>query len=200
MTPLTATTALAVFASGSGTNLQRFIEETRAGGIIPARLALVVSDRPDCYALERARVADIPTFAFDPKVYPDKAACEREVLAALRAHDVTCIALAGYMRIIGPTLLEPYRGRIVNVHPSLLPRFAGKDAIGQALRAGASETGVTVHLVDEGIDTGPILAQQRVAIQPSDDAETLAARIHAVEHQLYPTVVAELVRRGERAR
>lgn len=193
---MTEITALAVFASGSGTNLQRFIEETRAGGTIPARLALVVSDRPGCYALERARAAGIPVCAFDPKAYPDKSAYEHEILASLRAHDVAWIALAGYMRIIGPTLLEPYRGRIVNVHPSLLPRFAGKDAIGQALRAGASETGVTVHLVDEGIDTGPILAQERVAILPGDDAETLAARIHAVEHQLYPAVVAELVRGG----
>lgn len=191
-----ATPALAVFASGSGTNLQRFIEETRAGGCIPARLALVVSDRPDCYALERARAAGIPVFAFDPKSYPDKAAYEREILDELQTRGVAWIALAGYMRIIGPTLLEPYRGRIVNVHPSLLPRFAGKDAIGQALRAGATETGVTVHLVDEGIDTGPILVQERVAIQPGDSVETLAARIHAVEHRLYPTVVAELVRRG----
>ena len=196
MTAKAATAALAVFASGTGTNLQRFIEETREGGCIPARLALVVSDRPDCYALERARAAGIPTFAFDPRAYPDKSAYEREVLAALRSRDVAWIALAGYMRIIGPTLLGPYRGRIVNVHPSLLPRFAGKDAIGQALRAGAIETGVTVHLVDEGIDTGPILAQQRVAILPGDDAETLAARIHAVEHQIYPAVMAELVRSG----
>ncbi len=196
MTATPATVALAVFASGSGTNLQRFIEETREGGCIPARLALVVSDRPQCYALERARAAGIPVFAFDPKAYPDKAAYEREILAALRERDVTWIALAGYMRIIGPTLLKPYGGRIVNVHPSLLPRFAGKDAIGQALRAGASETGVTVHLVDEGIDTGPILAQERVAILPGDTTETLAARIHAVEHRLYPAVVARLVRRG----
>jgi phosphoribosylglycinamide formyltransferase-1 len=186
--------ALAVFASGSGTNLQRFIEETQPGGSITAELALVVSDRPECYALQRARTAGIPTFAFAPRDYPDKAAYEREILAALRARGVTWIALAGYMRIIGPTLLEPYRGHIVNVHPSLLPRFAGKDAIGQALCAGATETGVTVHLVDEGIDTGPVLAQERVAILPADTAETLATRIHAVEHRLYPAVVAALVR------
>jgi phosphoribosylglycinamide formyltransferase-1 len=99
--------------------------------------------------------------------------------------------LAGYMRLIGPTLLEPYRDHILNVHPSLLPEFPGKDAIGQALRAGARVTGVTVHLVDEGIDTGPALAQAEVPILPGDTAETLAARIHAVEHRLYPLVVRE---------
>jgi phosphoribosylglycinamide formyltransferase-1 len=98
------------------------------------------------------------------------------------------------MRLLGPTLLEPYRGRIVNVHPSLLPAFPGKDAIGQALRAGAAITGVTVHYVDEGIDTGPAIAQARVAVRPDDTAETLAARVHAVEHGLYPAVVADLLR------
>jgi phosphoribosylglycinamide formyltransferase-1 len=187
-------TTFAVFASGSGTNLQRFIEETRRGRF-PAELALVVSDRPGSRSVERARQAGIPIFAFDPKDYPEKAAYEREALRELRARGVGWIILAGYMRIIGPTLLEPYRDRILNVHPSLLPRFPGKDAIGQALRAGADVTGVTVHLVDEGIDTGPILAQRSVAIDPSDTEETLAERIHAVEHQLYPEVVAAVIRR-----
>jgi phosphoribosylglycinamide formyltransferase 1 len=186
-------TAFAVFASGSGSNLQRFIEETHSGRF-PARLALVVSDRPDCYAVTRAQEAGVDVFAFDPHTYPDKAAYEREVLRELRARDVEWLVLAGYMRLIGPTLLEPYRWHIVNVHPSLLPRFPGKDAIGQTLRAGASETGVTVHFVDEGIDTGPVIAQEPVPIQPGDTAETLAERIHAVEHRLYPAVVASLMR------
>jgi phosphoribosylglycinamide formyltransferase-1 len=110
---------------------------------------------------------------------------------------VRWIALAGYMRLIGPTLLEPYRGRIVNIHPALLPAFPGKDAIGQALCAGVRVTGVTVHLVDEGIDTGPPIAQARVPIYPDDTAATLAERIHAVEHQLYPAVLAGLIERGE---
>ena len=186
-------TAFAVFASGSGSNLQRFIEETRAGRF-PARLALLVSDRPDCYAVTRAREAGVDVFAFDPHAYLEKAAYEREVLRELRARDVEWLVLAGYMRLIGPTLLEPYHWRIVNVHPSLLPRFPGKDAIGQTLRAGVSETGVTVHYVDEGIDTGPIIAQEPVSIRPGDTAETLAERIHAVEHRLYPAVVASLIR------
>jgi phosphoribosylglycinamide formyltransferase-1 len=182
-------TAFAVFASGTGSNLQRFIEESRSG-CFPATLALVVSDRRASRAVERAHLAGLPVFAFDPHIYVDKAAYEREILRELRASDIGWIVLAGYMRLIGPTLLEPYRARIFNVHPSLLPRFTGKDAIGQALRAGVEATGVTVHLVDEGIDTGPILAQQPVPIVPGDTAETLAERIHAVEHQLYPVVVA----------
>jgi phosphoribosylglycinamide formyltransferase-1 len=192
--PAVTRPAFAVFASGAGSNLQRFIEETQ-GGTFPATLALVVSDRPGCPALERARAADIATFAFAPNAYAAKADYERAILAALRARGVTWIVLAGYMRLIGPTLLEPYRDHILNVHPSLLPAFPGKDAIGQALRAGARVTGVTVHLVDEGIDTGPALAQAEVPILPGDTAETLAARIHVVEHRLYPLVVREWIGR-----
>ena len=186
-------TTFAVFASGSGSNLQRFIEESGSGRF-PAALALVVSDRPASRAVERATSAGIPVFAFDPKAFPDKAAYERDILRELRARGITWIVLAGYMRLIGPTLLDPYREHIFNVHPSLLPRFAGKDAITQALRAGVDITGVTVHLVDEGIDTGPILAQQAVLIAPGDSEEALAERIHAVEHRLYPTVVAGVIR------
>jgi phosphoribosylglycinamide formyltransferase 1 len=187
--------AFAVFASGTGSNLRRFIEETQAGAF-PATLALVVSDRPGCQALERARAAGIATLAFTPADYAAKGDYERAILAELRARAVAWIVLAGYMRLIGPTLLEPYRDHILNVHPSLLPQFPGKDAIGQALRAGARETGVTIHLVDEGIDTGPTLAQERVPILPGDTADTLAARIHAVEHRLYPDVVRGVIARG----
>jgi phosphoribosylglycinamide formyltransferase-1 len=193
--PVGAQPAFAVFASGAGSNLQRFIEETQTGAF-PATLVLVVSDRPGCQALERARAAGIATFAFAPADYPAKADYERAILAELRARGVSWIVLAGYMRLIGPTLLEPYRDRIVNVHPSLLPAFPGKDAIGQALGAGARVTGVTVHLVDEGIDTGPALAQEPVPVLPGDTADTLAARIHAVEHQLYPSVVREWIGRA----
>lgn len=182
----------AVFASGEGSNLQRFIDEVRSGSF-PATLALVVSDRPGCRAVERARLAGIDVYAFDPASFADKAAYERAILGELQCRAVHWLVLAGYMRLLGPTLLEPYGGRIVNVHPSLLPQFAGKDAIGQALRAGVSRTGVTVHFVDEGIDTGPVIAQAPVDIVPDDTAETLADRIHAVEHELYPAVVRSLL-------
>ncbi|HEY7123006.1 MAG TPA: phosphoribosylglycinamide formyltransferase [Ktedonobacterales bacterium] len=193
---MTEKPAFAVFASGSGSNLQRFIDETHLGSF-PATLALVVSDRPECYAVTRAQQAHIPVLALTPKAYPDKAAYEQVILRELRARQVRWIVLAGYMRLIGPTLLEPYRGRIVNIHPALLPAFPGKDAIGQALRAGVAATGVTVHFVDEGVDTGPPIAQMRVPILPADSAETLAGRIHASEHRLYPTVVADLIRYSE---
>jgi phosphoribosylglycinamide formyltransferase-1 len=186
-------TAFAVFASGHGSNLERFIEETQTPGE-RARLALVVSDRPACRAVALARQAGIPVYAFDPRMYSDKAACEREILRELGVHDVRWIVLAGYMRLIGPTLLEPYRDRILNVHPSLLPDFPGKDAIGQALRACASITGVTVHYVDEGMDTGLPIAQARIAISAGDTPDTLAERIHAVEHRLYPAVALNLIR------
>jgi phosphoribosylglycinamide formyltransferase-1 len=189
-------TAFAVFASGHGSNLKRFIEETRAPGD-EARLALVVSDRPGCRAVALARQAGIPIFAFDPRAYPDKNAFEREILRELRGRQVQWIVLAGYMRLIGPTLLEPFRERIFNVHPSLLPDFPGKDAIGQALRAGARVTGVTVHHVDEGMDTGPSIAQARVLIYADDSLETLSMRIHAVEHRLYPAVALPLIREAE---
>jgi phosphoribosylglycinamide formyltransferase-1 len=186
-------TAFAVFASGYGSNLARFIEETRAPDDL-ARLALVVSDRTACRAVTLARKARIPVFAFDPRAYPDKAAFEREILRELRVHHVRWIALAGYMRLIGPTLLEPYRDRILNVHPSLLPDFPGKDAIGQALRARARMTGVTIHYVDEGMDTGLAIAQARVPVDTGDNLESLSERIHAVEHRLYPAVALNLIR------
>jgi phosphoribosylglycinamide formyltransferase-1 len=189
-------TAFALFASGHGSNLERFIEETRAPEE-KARLALVVSDRPACRAVALARQAGIPVFTFDPHAFPDKAAFEHEILRELRAHDVQWIILAGYMRLIGLTLLDPFRNRILNVHPSLLPDFPGKDAIGQALRAGASMTGVTVHYVDEGIDTGLVIAQTRIAVASHDTLDALAERIHAVEHQLYPAVALLLIRETE---
>jgi phosphoribosylglycinamide formyltransferase 1 len=182
----------AIFASGEGSNLQRFIDEVRSGSF-PATLALVVSDRPGCRAVERARLAGIDVFAFDPTSFADKAAYERAILGEVQCRAVRWVVLAGYMRLLGPTLLEQYREHIVNVHPSLLPQFAGKDAIGQALRAGVSRTGVTVHFVDEGIDTGPVIAQAPVNIVPGDTAEKLGERIHAVEHVLYPAVVRSLL-------
>lgn len=188
------TVNLAVFASGSGSNLQRLLDLDREGDLAGGRVVLVVSDKPDCRALVRARQAGVATFAFNPKDYPDKPAYEREIFARLREYRVEWIVLAGYMRLVGEVLLGAYGGRIINLHPSLLPQFPGKDAIGQALAAGVRETGVTVHFVDEGMDTGPIIAQEPVAVDPDDDHESLAAKIHAVEHRLLPSVVRSLVR------
>jgi phosphoribosylglycinamide formyltransferase-1 len=184
---------IAVFASGSGTNLQNLIDHARRDALGGARIVLVVSDRPESKAVERARRAGIPVLAADPRTYASKSAYEAEILSRLREHRVDWIVLAGYMRLLGPTLLQPYEGRIINIHPSLLPLFPGKDAIRQALEAGVKYTGVTVHFVDEGMDTGPVIRQQSVWLDPGDTYETLAQKVHQVEYRLLPEVVRWLV-------
>lgn len=184
-------TKIAVFASGNGTNLQAIIDAVRRGELA-ASIELVVCDRPGAYCLTRAREAGIPYFMFYPRKYPSKAAYEELILQQLTEAGVEYIVLAGYMRIIGLTLLNAYPQRIINIHPSLLPSFPGRDAIGQALDAGVPLTGVTIHYVDEGIDTGPTIAQRPVFIDPGESRESLEQKIHAVEHELYPQVLQEI--------
>jgi phosphoribosylglycinamide formyltransferase-1 len=166
---------IGVLASGEGTNLQALID---AG--LP--IAAVVSNRPDARALDRARSAAIPA-----EVFSD----EGEMADWLESHGVRVVVLAGYMRLLSPAFLERF-DPIVNVHPSLLPSFPGLGAIDRALAAGVETTGVTVHLVDEGLDTGPVLRQEAVPVEPR---ESLVDRIHAVEHRLLPEVVRELCAR-----
>lgn len=185
--------AVAVFASGSGTNFQALIDAA-AGPDYPASIVCLVTDVPGCGAVARAEQAEIPVFVARPRDFADKAAFEVKVLEVLRTYQVEWIALAGYMRLIGPTLLSAYDGRILNIHPSLLPAFPGRHAIADALAAGASETGVTVHRVDAGIDTGPVIAQERVPIDPGMTEDALLARVHEVEHVLYPAVLRRAVR------
>ncbi|WP_018131138.1 phosphoribosylglycinamide formyltransferase [Effusibacillus pohliae] len=187
----TAGKRIAVFASGTGSNLQVLLDRAAAGELGGARIVLVVCDKPGAKAIERAEQAGVPALVLVPKEFPDKAAYETRILEELRAKRVDFIVLAGYMRLVGPTLLEPYRGRILNLHPSLLPAFPGKDAIGQALQAGVSYTGVTVHFVDEGMDTGPVIAQEKVAIESNETRDTLTAKIQAAEHRLLPQVVRD---------
>ncbi|GGJ78254.1 phosphoribosylglycinamide formyltransferase-1 [Anoxybacillus voinovskiensis] len=187
---------LAIFASGSGTNFQAIVDAVKRGELA-MEVALLVCDRPEAKVVERAKKEGIPTFVFRPKEYVTKADFERDILAQLIAHDIDFIALAGYMRLIGPTLLAAYDGRIVNIHPSLLPAFPGKDAIGQAYRYGVKITGVTVHYVDEGMDTGPIIAQRAVLIEEGESLEEVEQKIHAIEHELYPAVLKTLLERVE---
>ncbi|NGQ97024.1 phosphoribosylglycinamide formyltransferase [Brevibacillus sp. SYP-B805] len=184
---------LAVFASGSGSNFEAVMRALQEGRLTGAQVALLVCDKPGAYVLERAERFGVPVLLFDPKTYPDKAAYETEIVGRLQALGVELIVLAGYMRLVGPVLLHHYEGRIINLHPSLLPAFPGKDAIGQALAYGVKVTGVTVHFVDAGMDTGPIIAQHPVRVEPADTAETLAARIHEVEHRLLVQVIQALV-------
>lgn len=187
---------LAIFASGSGTNFQAIVDAIKRGELA-AEVALLVCDRPEAKVVERAKKEGIPTFVFRPKEYATKADFEQDILAQLTKHGIAFIALAGYMRLIGPTLLSAYEGRIVNIHPSLLPAFPGKDAIGQAYRYGVKITGVTVHYVDEGMDTGPIIAQRAVSIEEGESLEQVERKIHAIEHELYPSVLKTLLERVE---
>ena len=180
----------AVFASGSGSNFQAIIEAMNKGEL-SGELVLVVSDKPDAYVLERARNAEVEAFAISPSSFSSKAAYEQAILEHLLERDVEWIVLAGYMRLIGEVLLNAYENRIVSIHPSLLPSFPGKDAIGQAMKQGVKITGVTVHLVDSGMDTGPILAQQAVEVV-EDNKEATEKRIHAVEHELYAKTLQHL--------
>lgn len=186
---------IAVFASGSGSNFQAMIDAVQEGRL-DAKVNLLICDQPNAYVIERAKNAGIPSFVFQAKQYSGKEEYEREIILELKKQDVEFVVLAGYMRLIGSTLLNEYQGRIVNIHPSLLPAFPGKDAIGQALRAGVKESGVTIHYVDEGMDTGPIIAQQAVAIDENEKLESLQTKIHAVEHKLYPAVLQTILVQG----
>jgi phosphoribosylglycinamide formyltransferase-1 len=185
---------LAVFASGSGSNFEALVESVRKQ-TVDAEVALLVCDKPDAFALTRAKRLAVPSVSFYPKQFPSKGSFEKEVIDHLEEASVDLIVLAGYMRIIGSTLLEAFDNRIINIHPSLLPLHPGKQGIQDAFDAGASETGVTVHLVDEGIDTGTILAQEKVAIDPDDTIESLEEKIHAVEHVLYPEVIQTYIKK-----
>ncbi len=183
---------IAVFASGRGSNLQAIVDAVRSG-ILKADLKIVVCDQPGAYCLERAEKAGIPCLVFDPRDYSGKDDYETMIKEKLEQLGVEFLVLAGYMRIIGPVLLERYPQRIVNIHPSLLPLFPGVDGMGQALAAGVKETGVTIHYVDEGVDTGPIIAQAKVAVGEDETKETLAAKIHALEHRLYPRILQQIL-------
>lgn len=183
-------TNLALFASGSGSNyeaIQRYVTE----GKIAANIRLVVTDRVDAFVIQRAKKYDVPVLALSPKAFETKEAYEQAILAELKKYDIDWLILAGYMRLIGPVLLGAYADHIVNIHPSLLPSFPGKDAIGQALAHGVKVTGVTVHYVDEGMDTGRIIQQRAVEVVEGDREQTEAA-IHAMEHILYPEVLQNL--------
>lgn len=179
---------LGVLVSGAGTNLQALLDASLA----PAEIAVVISNRPEAYALERARAAGVPAVVIDHKAFPSRDAFEAVLLAELAARGVEAIALAGFMRILGERFIAAFPGRIVNTHPALLPAFPGVDAPAQAIAHGVKISGVTVHFVDGGVDTGPIIAQRAVPVLPGDTAETLHQRIQAEEHRLLPRVVQAL--------
>lgn len=174
---------IAVFASGNGSNFQ-FLIDAENNGELAGEISLLISDKQNAFVIERAENAGIPTFSFNPKEYGTKDKYESIIVEILKEHKIDLIVLAGYMRLVGSTLLNSYSSKIINLHPSLLPSFQGKDAIGQAIDYGVKYTGVTVHFVDEGMDTGPIIKQKVVPIYESDTVETLTEKIHLVEHNL----------------
>lgn len=179
---------IAVFASGSGTNFQAIVNAVQEGRL-DARIELLVCDRPQAEVVERAQIAGVPAHTFKPKDYASREAYEQEILALLQEKEVELVVLAGYMRIITSVLVDTYWGRMINIHPSLLPSFPGLHAVRQALEHGVKITGVTVHLVDGGLDSGPILAQRAVNVEPDDTEQSLSDKIHPIEHALYPQVI-----------
>ncbi|AEI45830.1 phosphoribosylglycinamide formyltransferase [Paenibacillus mucilaginosus] len=179
---------IAVFASGSGSNFQALTDAVQSGKL-DADIELLVCDKPEAPVVQRAEAAGVETFLFRPKDYPSREAYEAEILERLRDKKIGLVVLAGYMRILTHVLVDAYWGRMINVHPSLLPSFPGLHAVRQALNHGVKITGVTVHIVDGGLDSGPILAQRALVIGPEDTEETLVERIHEIEHELYPQVV-----------
>lgn len=180
--------AVGVLASGSGSNLQALIDAELG----PARIAVVICNVPGAKALARAEAAGIPSVVIDHRAFKDRGAFDLALVETLRARGVEWVVLAGFMRIVTPVVLDAFTDRVVNIHPALLPSFPGVHAQKQALLAGVKLSGCTVHLVDEGTDTGPILAQSAVPVLPDDDEARLSGRILAEEHRLYPRCVRAL--------
>ena len=179
---------LGVLASGRGSNLQAILEAC-ARPDFPARVVVVVADRERAPALEHARQHRVPAIWLNPKDFGDRAAYDEALRRLLDEHRVGLVCLAGFMRILTPGLVRAYAGRIVNVHPSLLPTFPGLAAQRRALEHGVRVAGATVHFVDEGVDTGPIILQASVPVHPDDTEESLSARILVEEHRLYPEAI-----------
>lgn len=179
---------LGVLCSGRGTNLQSILAAVESGQI-PAPVGVVLADKPDAKALERAEKAGIPHFCVDRKEYKDKKTFEEALVETLRAHGVTLVILAGFMRILSPYFVHEFPGRIMNIHPSLLPSFGGAHAHRDVLAYGVKVSGCTIHFVDEGMDSGPIILQTAVPVLDGDDEDTLAARVLEQEHKLYPRAI-----------
>lgn len=183
---------LVVFASGSGSNFEALAEACQKGEL-EATIELLIVDKEEAYAIERAKKYGIRSIVLLPKTFESKEAYEQAILAELEMIEPNFIILAGYMRLIGDTLLSAYPNQIVNIHPSLLPSFPGKDAIGQAVAHGVKVTGVTVHYVDAGMDTGPIIMQRAVNVVDGD-VEATATAIHQVEHELYKEAIQQIMK------
>ena len=189
---MTSTFRLVVFASGSGTNLQAILDKLHGRDGI--EVVGVGSDKSEARALERGREAGVETAVFPRDDFDDRGGRDAAMAEWIEALGVDLVALAGYMQLLSPAFVARFRNRVVNIHPALLPAFPGLDAIGQALAAGVETTGVTVHFVDEGVDTGPPILQREVAVPADRDRVRLEEAIHAVEHELYPEAIRMIAR------
>ena len=176
---------IAVFASGNGSNFQVIAEKFD--------VSFVFADHRDAYVLERAKKLQVPAYAFELKEFENKAAYEQAIIDLLDEHEIDLVCLAGYMKIVGPTLLAAYEGRIINIHPAYLPEFPGAHGIEDAWNAGVEQSGVTIHWVDSGVDTGQIIDQVRVPRLADDTLDSFETRIHETEYQLYPKVIQSLL-------
>lgn len=183
---------LAIFASGNGTNFEAIVEKIQEGKL-KINCPLLICDKKNAYVFERAKRLGVDSFFVDPHQFLTKEAYEEEILTLLTKYQIDFIALAGYMRLIGDVLLNHYENRIINIHPSLLPAFKGKDAIGQAFEYGVKIMGVTVHYVDKGMDSGRIIAQDSFKVMKMDSISDVEASVHAIEHRLYPEVLRILL-------
>ena len=188
---------LGVLVSGRGSNLKAIVDAV-ADGALDATIAVVISNVPDVFALQRARAAGVPTLVVDHREFPTRTAFDAAVVAALQGHEVDLVCLAGFMRLLGPALVAAYPNGILNIHPSLLPAFPGLHAQRQALRYGARVSGATVHLVTEELDAGPIVVQAAVPVLDDDTEDTLSARILVEEHRIYPRAIATMLAGGWR--
>jgi len=188
---------LGVLVSGRGSNLQAILDAIQAGSL-DARIATVISNQPDAIALERAAAAGVSTRCIPHRDYPSREAFDEALVAALREAEVEWVVLAGFMRVLTSTFVQAYPHRIINIHPALLPAFPGTHAHRQALEYGVKVSGCTVHLIDEGVDTGPIIAQRAVPVLEGDDEETLGARVLVEEHALLVEVLRDVAARKVR--
>lgn len=181
-------TRLGVLISGNGTNLQAIIDRSEKGDL-QAEVVCVISNKADAFGLERARKHGIPALHLDHKSFSGRGEYDAAVVNCLQEYNVELVILAGFMRIVTPVLLDAFPNRVMNIHPALLPSFAGLDAQKQTLEYGAKVSGCTVHFVDAGTDTGPIILQSTVPVMENDSEETLSHRIHLEEHKLYPAAI-----------
>jgi phosphoribosylglycinamide formyltransferase 1 len=183
--------SLGIMASGSGSNFEA-VAQAIENSHLNAKIAVLIHNKPEIKAIDRAQSRGIPTVFLDHRAYPTREELDRAIVTTFQAHQVECVIMAGWMRVITQVLIDAFPHRVINIHPSLLPSFPGIHAIDQALAAGVKITGCTVHLVSLEVDSGPILVQAAVPILPDDTAATLHARVQIQEHQILPQAIAKI--------